>query len=177
MKKKIIETSKKRQGQVFTPTKTVLEMLDMLDPKIWSDESTILFEPSCGDGVFVKEILKRRLKSLNKIYKDKMYVSFTVLMTIVAIDIDPVCVRKTRALAFKIIQDFTKDIPSFKNTIIMTQFFKEVKRIIKKNIHENDCLSALQPNLILAEKAARKTKLSWEWFKKNGHKKIDFQNL
>ena len=52
----------KKFGEVFTPAKTVREMCDMLEeesPECFEPERTFL-EPSCGDGAFVAEILRRK---------------------------------------------------------------------------------------------------------------------
>lgn len=49
-------------GEVFTPDEYVNKMLDMLDPKVWADESVSFFEPTCGHGNFVLAIAQRRLR-------------------------------------------------------------------------------------------------------------------
>lgn len=52
----------KKFGEVFTPEKTVREMCDMLEaesPGCFEPERTFL-EPTCGDGAFLAEILRRK---------------------------------------------------------------------------------------------------------------------
>lgn len=67
---KLIKTrSRVRQhGEVFTPIKTVNEMLNLegLKEKIEDIRATIL-EPAVGEGVFLVEILKRRFNEILKI--------------------------------------------------------------------------------------------------------------
>jgi hypothetical protein len=53
-------------GEVFTPSSTVQEMLDLLPKKIWNvHPSTTFLEPSCGDGNFLVAILDRKLERLS----------------------------------------------------------------------------------------------------------------
>lgn len=52
-------------GEVFTPSSTVLEMLDLLPKKVWNiHPSTTFLEPACGDGNFLVAILERKLERL-----------------------------------------------------------------------------------------------------------------
>jgi hypothetical protein len=50
-------------GEVFTPSATVQEMLDLLPDDIWAvHPSPTFLEPSCGDGNFLVAILDRKLE-------------------------------------------------------------------------------------------------------------------
>ena len=54
----------RRYGEVFTPEWCVKEMCDMLEaesPGAFEPERTFL-EPTCGDGAFVVEILRRKFE-------------------------------------------------------------------------------------------------------------------
>lgn len=53
----------KATGEVFTPTTLVQEMLDHMDPVLFTDPTTTFLEPSCGDGQFLSEILIRKLEN------------------------------------------------------------------------------------------------------------------
>ena len=54
-------------GEVFTPAKTVSEMLDMLPSSMWAVHPAPTFlEPSCGDGNFLIAILGRKLAAVAK---------------------------------------------------------------------------------------------------------------
>jgi len=50
----------KELGEVFTPPKTVSEMLDKLSAKSWAHDCTVL-EPTCGTGNFLVQILQRKI--------------------------------------------------------------------------------------------------------------------
>lgn len=53
-------------GEVFTPSSTVQEMLDLLPRKMWAVHPTSSFlEPACGDGNFLVAILERKLERLS----------------------------------------------------------------------------------------------------------------
>ena len=49
-------------GEVFTPSATVTEMLDLLPATVWSVHPAKNFlEPACGDGNFLVDVLARKL--------------------------------------------------------------------------------------------------------------------
>ncbi|CAN2173231.1 hypothetical protein MCEMRE130_00107 [Candidatus Nanopelagicaceae bacterium] len=53
-------------GEVFTPSNTVQEMLNMLPERIWGvHPSPSFLEPSCGDGNFLVAILDRKLQRIS----------------------------------------------------------------------------------------------------------------
>ena len=54
----------RKYGEVFTPDHVIREMCDMLEkenPGCFEPERTFL-EPTCGDGAFVAEILRRKFE-------------------------------------------------------------------------------------------------------------------
>ena len=51
----------KATGEVFTPTPLVQEILDQLDPVLFTDPAKTFIDPSCGDGQFLSEVLIRKL--------------------------------------------------------------------------------------------------------------------
>ena len=53
----------KEQGEVFTPTELVLEILEQLPTTVWEDGKTYL-DPTCGNGQFLAAVLIIKL-SLN----------------------------------------------------------------------------------------------------------------
>ena len=53
----------KATGEVFTPTPLVQEMLDQLDPGVFSDPEKTVLDPSCGDGQFLSEVLIRKVEN------------------------------------------------------------------------------------------------------------------
>lgn len=65
----------KATGEVFTPTPLVQEVLDQLDPTLFTEPGRTFLDPACGDGQFLSEVLIRKLESgqdletaLNSIY-------------------------------------------------------------------------------------------------------------
>lgn len=57
----------KENGEVFTPNKTVCDMMDLLKEEGYRVESKVL-EPSCGNGNFLVEILKRKTQEVYQRY-------------------------------------------------------------------------------------------------------------
>ena len=53
----------KATGEVFTPTPLVQEILDQLDPVLFTDPAKTFIDPSCGDGQFLSEVLIRKLEN------------------------------------------------------------------------------------------------------------------
>ena len=52
--------------EVFTPPSTVNKLLDLLPKKIWQNENIKFLDPTCKSGVFLREIVKRLNKGLEK---------------------------------------------------------------------------------------------------------------
>lgn len=52
-------------GEVFTSQQTANEMLDLLPQEMFEIHRTFL-EPTCGEGVFILEILKRKFANCKK---------------------------------------------------------------------------------------------------------------
>lgn len=71
-------------------------MLDLLDQECFLDDNVIFLEPSCGDGVFIEAILKRMPVGRTSDY----YIN-----RLIAFDIDPQKVDKTRNMIRSIIGD------------------------------------------------------------------------
>ena len=62
-------------GEVFTPPELVNEILDKLPPEVWKDPNKKWLDPTCGDGIFLREIKKRLIKyhKENHILKNMLY--------------------------------------------------------------------------------------------------------
>ena len=57
-------------GEVFTPFELIEEMLDKLDPSIWSDKTKTFFDPCAGKGNFPICIVKRLFDGLADVIPD-----------------------------------------------------------------------------------------------------------
>jgi hypothetical protein len=53
----------KATAEIFTPTPLVHEVLDQLEPTLFSDPTKTFLEPSCGDGQFLGEVLIRKIEN------------------------------------------------------------------------------------------------------------------
>lgn len=53
----------KATGEVFTPTILVQDILDGLDPNLFTDPTKTFLDPSCGDGQFLGEVLIRKVEN------------------------------------------------------------------------------------------------------------------
>ena len=52
--------------EVFTPPEVANRMLDMLPEELWHDSSATFLDPACKSGVFLREIAKRLIESLQE---------------------------------------------------------------------------------------------------------------
>ena len=50
-------------GEVFTPSPLVQEVLDELDPNLFKDPTKTFIDPACGDGQFLSEVVIRKLEN------------------------------------------------------------------------------------------------------------------
>lgn len=172
----------KQLGEVFTPKKTVNQMLDMLDKKEFGDPNVVFFEPCCGTGNFVVEIIKRQLSAFHKkaidedIPEPRKYAVINSITNIFAIDISRINIKECRK---RVLDCFFELIPledvdlgiDFSDN---EYFWATILFSIDYHIHENEMLSCLKKTKIEALKAAMKTRESTRWFKENGHKPINF---
>jgi type I restriction-modification system DNA methylase subunit len=60
------DASIKQFGEVFTPDKLVIEMLDKLPQEVFTDKKKTFLDNSCGNGQFLYEVLKRKMEYLYK---------------------------------------------------------------------------------------------------------------
>ena len=67
----------KDNGEVFTPSNTVEEMIDLVNDEAGGEfignVRTSVLEPSCGNGNFLVAIIARKLKTLNDIDNQEEY--------------------------------------------------------------------------------------------------------
>lgn len=56
----------RQHGEVFTAEREVMAMMDLVKEDASNIDSTF-FEPACGDGNFLAEILSRKMRSVFKI--------------------------------------------------------------------------------------------------------------
>jgi len=78
----------KATGEVFTPTPLVQEILDQLDPALFTDPTKTFIDPSCGDGQFLSEVLIRKLENGHSLEQ--------ALSTIYGVDLMPDNIKLTQ---------------------------------------------------------------------------------
>lgn len=170
----------KELGEVFTPEKFVKEMMALFDKKIWADESTVFFEPSCGHGNIVIPVLEKRLNTLHEKYKSqkgshaKLRATAVAINTVWAIDLCPQNIELTRKriLQLLVIKDFLPHATYGKAK--QKAFLAHLLCALETQIHENEALSSLSA-ADTAALNAQKTKIGYKWYRTNGHKNIDFE--
>jgi len=126
-------------------------MCDLCEPNI-SDITKKIFEPTCGNGNFLVEILKRKLSSIffkTSIKENRLYVSsiteFDILIAlsnIYAVDIQQDNIKEARnrleTVIFNYINSFkTKEDSSISNS---STFLQAMTEILKANIIRGDTL-------------------------------------
>ncbi len=118
----------KKYGEVFTPDWLVRDMCDMLEresPEAFQPEKTFL-EPTCGEGVFVLEILRRKFQRC-KARKDYT----TAIQSVYAMELQADNVEKTIAAVMELCE------ATFRPT-------KEEREIIKDHIIQADSLKIMR---------------------------------
>ena len=93
-------------GEVFTPESIVRQMCDLCEPDISAIDKKI-FEPTCGNGNFLIEILQRKLRRIRQV--DNPCFDLEViwaLSNIYGVDIQPDNVQEARQRLEGIVLDF-----------------------------------------------------------------------
>jgi len=139
-------TRVKNFAEVNTNKREINNMLDLVKHESLRIDSRFL-EPACGDGAFLKEILTRKLKQLEKNFSKNQFEfeKFSIIATgsIYGIELLEDNVTDTRKALFEKIHDaHNKLFKESKNVI----FSKNIKYIIEKNIIHGDALTLTRPN-------------------------------
>lgn len=113
----------KELGEVFTPAALVSEMLDKLPADCWLPDKTF-FEPSCGNGNFLVQILQRKLNNNHQ--------PLQALSTIYGVDImkDNVVESRKRMLQIAIDGGLDWEGPDLRKAV----------KILKRNIRQGNTL-------------------------------------
>jgi hypothetical protein len=140
--------SKKRvadHGEVFTAEKEVNAMLDLVKQETERIESRFL-EPACGNGNFLAEVLRRKLKVVNDRYSKNQiewerYATITV-SSIYGVDILEDNAEECRERLFKIFEETYKSL--FKEKI-KDECLRSIKYLLNRNILWGDALDFTNP--------------------------------
>ena len=95
-------------GEVFTPTKLVNDMLDLVAHECERIDSRFL-EPACGDGNFLAEVLTRKLRTVNARHRKSPdawgRAAFTAVTSLYGIDLLPDNVQRCRSRLLHVVDD------------------------------------------------------------------------
>lgn len=89
-------------GEVFTPAHIVSDMCDLIPYEIWQNIDATFLEPSCGNGNFIVEILKRKLSICHN--SDEIIRAYK---SIYGIDIQQDNVEETKTRMLKMLPEDT----------------------------------------------------------------------
>ena len=133
-----------KYGEVFTGKREVDAMLDLVKQEAERIDSPVL-EPACGEGAFLKEILKRKLKTVKEKYaadpREYRRNSILALKSIYGIDIMEDNIQICRQALYDIWNDaFTE----YAKEQADEQCREEARSILSKNIVAGDALTMLQ---------------------------------
>lgn len=132
-------------GEVFTGEKEVNAMLDLVKHETERVDSRFL-EPACGNGNFLAEVLRRKLKVVDSRYKKSQIEweknALIAIATIYGVDILEDNAEECRSRLFDI---FSKNYISNFGTDCKTDFLKSIKFILGRNILWGNALDFTNP--------------------------------
>lgn len=122
-------------GEVFTPPHIVADMCDMLareNPAIFDPERTFL-EPTCGDGAFVLEILRRKFS------RCKCRADYTAaLKSVYGMELQAenvaACIANVTALCREHFRPTKDDLQVINDHIIMADSLKILRMMADENL-------------------------------------------
>ncbi|QQS31356.1 MAG: SAM-dependent DNA methyltransferase [Sphingobacteriales bacterium] len=143
--------SKKRvadHGEVFTNEREVNAMLDLVKHETERIDSTFL-EPACGNGNFLTEILRRKLKVVADRYKHSQIeferYAFLAVSSIYGIDLLLDNVVECR---HRLLQIFCQFYNSLFQPDANSKIIKSIRYVLSKNIIHGDALTLKTAGLI-----------------------------
>ena len=93
-------------GEVFTPESIVRQMCDLCEPDISAIDKKV-FEPTCGNGNFLIEILQRKLRRIRQVDNPCFDLEVVwALSNIYGVDIQPDNVQEARQRLESVVLDF-----------------------------------------------------------------------
>ncbi len=130
-------------GEVFTPSWLVKDMCDLVAQECDRAESRF-FEPACGDGNFLAEILTRKLDRIKTKYRRDIASyekeSFIAVTSIYGVDLLPDNVAKCRE---RLLDIWIKKYPKLKSSLY-PKHLSALRVVLSKNILCGDALTLCQ---------------------------------
>ncbi len=127
-------------GEVFTAQREVNAMIDLVEPMASSITATVL-EPACGEGVFLVEMLNRRLETLKAFGFSGYWLQWQILRTVSSlygVDIHADNVVATRQNLISKCRTWMMA----NGESITPEFSRGLSEIVKLNIVAGDTLAA-----------------------------------
>ena len=136
----------REKGEVFTNEREVNAMLDLVKQETERIDSKFL-EPACGNGNFLIEILKRKLKVVKSRYKKSQWEyeknALISVMSVYGVDIMPDNITECIERLYNLFLDYYKS--TFKKEV-KQDYLEIVKFVLSKNILCGDALSMKTSN-------------------------------
>ena len=127
----------RKYGEVFTPPEIVSHMCDLLEaesPGAFAIEKTFL-EPTCGAGVFILEILRRKFAGC-RTHDDYRAALESVYGFEIQADNVAACIENVTALCREYFKPTKDDLKIIDDHIIMCDSLKVMKMLIWMNEKE-----------------------------------------
>nr|WP_304219962.1 N-6 DNA methylase [Fredinandcohnia onubensis] len=135
-----------KHGEVFTPKKIVNKMLSIPEIKGACENLTATFlEPSAGEGAFLVEILKRKLKMITEKYNNDLttYESYSLfaLTTLYGIELLEDNAQTCVMNMFQMYYENYKEQVQHHNGTLKKKVLDSAKEIISSNIRQGNFLT------------------------------------
>ncbi|POZ55060.1 hypothetical protein LYSIN_03357 [Lysinibacillus sphaericus] len=150
---KIIKSKKRVQnhGEVFTPKRIVKKMLDMPNISEACQNLTSTFlEPAAGEGVFLVEVLKRKMKMVAENYGDDLTrfenYSLLALSTLYGIELLEDNAQKCVMHMYQVYYETYYQQAQNHGAKVKNNVLDSAKLIISKNIAQGNFLTKLSVN-------------------------------
>jgi hypothetical protein len=151
-------------GEVFTPGWMVEEMLDLVRDEASRIDSRFL-EPACGSGNFLKQVLRRKLKTVfqrfGKSIFEVQHQSLLALMSIYGIELLEDNAEECRTTMLDVFADALGVAES-------TEIYRAAQRVLETNIVLGDALTMLDNN------SKSITFAEWGYLGKGKYQRRDF---
>lgn len=136
MENKVLSKEEKvrKYGEVFTPQWVVEKMCDALEEEsdAFDDIDKTFLEPTCGDGVFILEILKRKFRLCKK-KSDYIRAVESVYGFEIQEDNVKKCIENVIEFCKQYFKPNKKDIETIKYHIILCDSLKVMRLLRKEN--------------------------------------------
>ena len=163
---RLIKSKKRVQkhGEVFTPQRTVKDMLDLPGIKEACEELlTTFLEPSAGEGAFLVEVLTRKMAMVAREYNESLeqYENYSLLAlsTLYGVELLEDNAQTCVMNMFQVFNDLYREQSKKHGTAMKRKVQDSAKTLISRNIKQGDFLTkrTLDDNPIIFSEWTPKT--------------------